>query len=392
MSLPRILAVVPHFIRPSEAWLHRQLQYFSRNTLRVIAYEHHHNDQLALPEAEVVPVPEQHNQPLRGWKRRLDKIVAREQGGLRFGSQHRSWLRSQVSSFKPDLVHCQYGTFGLSTLYAVRTLGVPVFVQFNGHDLTSYIQRKRPRTQMVAALNHFQGLVSIADYQQEWLLTNGADPERVAMIPYGAPQESSTASGHDRNACRFIAVGRLCEMKAPLHLIRAFAKCKQQSTRASLTIIGDGDLRSESESLIRELGLQSCVTIMGFQSPEVVRNEMLSSDVFVQHSVTANDGMKEGWPVAIGEAMNRGLPILSTRHAGIIQQVREGANGHLCDEHDWQKMGDHMTSLANNRDQRIRMGQKSRSFALDSTDQAARQLEFMMDRCGIAFPRCAQAA
>ena len=68
---------------------------------------------------------------------------------------------------------------------------------------------------------------------------------------------------------------------------------------------------------------------------------------FVQHSVTAADGDSEGTPVAILEAGAAGLPVVSTRHAGIPEVVVEGKTGLLVDEGRTDEMAQHMLTLAN---------------------------------------------
>ena len=55
---------------------------------------------------------------------------------------------------------------------------------------------------------------------------------------------------------------------------------------------------------------------------------------FVQHSVTASNGDKEGTPVAILEASLAGMPIISTSHAGIKDAVEHNITGVLSEEYD----------------------------------------------------------
>ena len=63
------------------------------------------------------------------------------------------------------------------------------------------------------------------------------------------------------------------------------------------------------------------------QPNDRVRELMRSSDVFVQHSVTAASGDKEGWPVALSEAAACGLPIVATTHGDMPLQVENGKHG-----------------------------------------------------------------
>ena len=376
----RILAIVPNFLLPSEVWMYRQLQAFAEHTLTVIAYEHHHRSEFPLPGAQIIEVPASHAKPLKGLRKRWDSFTAPDLVGPRFGTAHRRWLTQQILQTNPDVIHCQYGTYGLSTLYVAKPLGVPVVVQFNGHDTSNFIQRQRPREGLIRSLNDFAGIVAVANYQKDWFIAQGAERDRVACIHYGAPRNEHTKERQTSEVCRFLAVGRLCEMKSPLDTIRAFARVHERMSTVRLTIIGDGPLRSEVESLISTLRLTDAIEVLGVQPASVVQKELAKADAFVQHSVTDAQGTMEGWPVAIGEAMMAGLPIVSTRHAGIVDQVIDGENGFLCNEHDWQAMSEGMLTLARCKQTRLRFGLRSTDLALDSEVQCQQQIQFMAQR------------
>jgi glycosyltransferase involved in cell wall biosynthesis len=126
-------------------------------------------------------------------------------------------------------------------------------------------------------------------------------------------------------------------------------------------VIGDGDFMPEVRRLVDELHLADRVELLGAQPPDRVRAELARASVFVQHSVTAASGDKEGWPVSIAEAAASGLPIVSTRHASIPEQVEHEESGLLCNEGDWRTMGEHMRRLAGNATLRRSMGAAARS-------------------------------
>jgi len=92
---------------------------------------------------------------------------------------------------------------------------------------------------------------------------------------------------------------------------------------------------------------------------------MAKADIFLQHSVTdPTNGDMEGLPVAILEAMARGLPVVSTRHAGIPEQVVEEQTGILVDEGDVDGMAKGILRLAIDPSLRQRMGQAGHRRAL----------------------------
>ncbi len=174
-------------------------------------------------------------------------------------------------------------------------------------------------------------------------------------------------------------VGRLTPKKAPAATIRAFAKCHAHYPDTRLRIIGDGSLLAECQQLVEKQKLGRAVEFLGAQPGGVVQTELAAADVFVQHSITPESGDREGWPVAIAEAAASGLPIISTRHASIPEQVVEGETGFLVEEHDWESMADYMVELAGDPARRIAMGAQARKHISNwNTEDQVRKLETIL--------------
>jgi glycosyltransferase involved in cell wall biosynthesis len=113
-------------------------------------------------------------------------------------------------------------------------------------------------------------------------------------------------------------------------------------------MVGDGPLLKTCQELARKLTIDNQVQFAGVHTRRSVAKLLRLSRAFVQHSVTAGNGDTEGLPLAILEAGAAGLPVISTRHAGIPDAVIEGENGLLVDEGDVQKMSEAMFQLAIN--------------------------------------------
>jgi glycosyltransferase involved in cell wall biosynthesis len=122
---------------------------------------------------------------------------------------------------------------------------------------------------------------------------------------------------------RLVCVGRLCEAKGQLLLIQAAGILRSQGITFDLVLAGDGPIRAEIESAVREWGLLDSVTITGWVSSERVRHEILSARALVLPSFA------EGLPVVIMEAMALRRPVLSTYVAGIPELVLPEQNGWL---------------------------------------------------------------
>lgn len=235
---------------------------------------------------------------------------------------------------------------------------------------------------MAAVARHIAGCVVVADYMKEWSLDHGFHESQIRKIVYGVPVDDYSPSTFTAAVpCRFLVVGNFVEKKRPDLTLQAFQQCVDAGADARLTVIGDADLRPRCEQILDHYQLRDRVTLLGRQNKERVRAEMQSASVFLQHSVTAKNGDMEGWPVAIGEAAACGLPVISTRHASIPEQVDHGTTGYLVDEHDWQEMGKRMLEPSASPDLRIAMGKAARAKAAqnDSAVQIAELEDFILE-------------
>jgi len=319
------------------------------------------------------------------WLLRLRNLPQRNFYGA-VGAE-RDALEGVVDALTPEVILCHFGTVALRVMPTAMRCGVPLVVHFHGIDITGALSDRWYHWSLRHWLPHFPAMVIVAEYQREILRSLGARNERIHLIPCGVPIENLTVpTGLGALPCRFVSVGRLVDKKSPLSTLRGFARCLGQVPGCQLRIVGDGPLLDDARRAAEELGIARQVTFLGSQPREVVAEELAGASVFVQHSVTSASGDMEGWPVAIGEAMAAGLPVVATRHAGITDQVAEGDSGFLVAEHDWQAMGERMARLARDPELRLRMGIRSRATAVSRFDQSqliARLEDVLQAACGV---------
>ena len=152
-----------------------------------------------------------------------------------------------------------------------------------------------------------------------------------------------------------VSVGRLNAQKNHAMLIRAFAALGPAED--TLTVYGEGPLRVELESLIRQLGLEGRVLLPGQVSdiPAAIRG----AKVFVLPSDF------EGMPNALLEAMALGLPCIATDCpcGGPAMVVREGENGLLIPVGDESALTERLARLLGDEALRTRLSENARRTA-----------------------------
>ena len=115
---------------------------------------------------------------------------------------------------------------------------------------------------------------------------------------------------------QLVCVGRLNEQKGHLILLEAARKLALAGIDFRLVLVGDGELRSQVESLIAQFNLHDRITITGWANSEQVRQHIINSRAMVLPSFA------EGLPVVIMEALALGRPVVSTYIAGIPELVK----------------------------------------------------------------------
>jgi glycosyltransferase involved in cell wall biosynthesis len=188
----------------------------------------------------------------------------------------------------------------------------------------------------------------ISDYNRRTVLDlcPKADSGRLPVIHCGIDIDRyRPASTTNRERLTIVSVGRLAEHKGFRYLVRACALLKTRGLRFVCRIIGDGEQRTELERLIGEADLGDCVELAGAMPQEAVLAALRDADLFVLACAVEENGMRDGIPVAVMEAMALEIPVVSTRVSGIPELVKDGA-GLLVDPEDPEALANAIEQMA----------------------------------------------
>jgi colanic acid/amylovoran biosynthesis glycosyltransferase len=269
------------------------------------------------------------------------KIFKRQNIGVR--------TRALVSYFKEqkiDIVFAEYGMVGAMVTEACRLANVPLIIHFHGADAHHRDTISQYRELYKKAFAYASWIVAVSGDMAEALKQLGAPAEKIVKASCGVDTELFPQLDISKSARNFLAVGRFVEKKSPTSVVKAFKIVTDKFADAKLWMVGQGPLFEETKQLIGQLGLENSITLTGKLNTTQIKELLQQSRCFVQHSVTARNGDKEGTPVSILEAGSSGLAIVSTRHTGIKEAVVDGETGYLVEEHDIQSMADHMIMIA----------------------------------------------
>lgn len=344
MSDSKIGFITNGFPRISETFIVRQAQYLdaiviasSLDVTEFNNYDFDYDNAIALGNLAESP---------RGLKNKvIGKLLHRpyKPWPKHFNERFEKVLKEK----KIDVVLAAFGPNGINALPICKKLKLPLYVQFLGYDASALIRNKWYQKKILEVLEYSTAAVVLYGGMEKPFVELGAEPQKFYTINVGVPIEQFRPSfKHNNVRTIFLSVGRFVEKKAPLVTIESFLRCANSNPNVELHMVGGGELFEDARDLVARSGHMDKIKFHGPLAQEDLLPLYSKADVFLQHSVTGKDGNTEGWPVGIAEACASGLPVISTKHAGIVEQVIHGETGFLVDEHDAQGMADYMLRLS----------------------------------------------
>lgn len=260
-------------------------------------------------------------------------------------------LRTAIINSQPNAVISFTDQTNAIALLATRWLNIPVVVSERNDPATFPISKiweqlrqwtypfaDRIVVQTQRALNYFP-----SDLQA-----------RACVIPNPVLLPANKKETPDKLLGKraLIAIGRLVPQKGFDLLLQAFAKLKDRYPEWTVTILGEGHLRSELEALCHQLELSDRVDFPG--AVENIYERLQQADIFVMSS------RFEGFPNALCEAMACGLPVISTDcPSGPREIIRDGVDGILIPNQDLSALTAAMDRLMSDQKERKRLASRA---------------------------------
>jgi glycosyltransferase involved in cell wall biosynthesis len=262
------------------------------------------------------------------------------------------------------LLHAHYGPTGTRMLPLKRKHKIPLVTSFRGIDASLFPARNpRMYEKLFAEGDIF--LVRSRDMADD-LSRLGCPEAKIQVLHSGInPDEFQFNKRLPSKDPVLLTVARLSANKGIQHTISAFFESLKRHPHARLRIVGEGPFRQELERQIKRLGLADKVTLLGAMSHDEVVKEMDAAHIFVLSSYTTDEGEKEGVPNVLMESAACGMPVISSRHAGIPELVLDGKSGILVPERDEEALALAMGNLLDKPDSWGRFGAAGRAHVQD---------------------------
>lgn len=214
-----------------------------------------------------------------------------------------------------------------------------------------YLGRKIERALFVACISNF--------CRSQCMFFSPLDCwEKLHIVHCGVDPKLFQPVTHEGPGNRLLYVGRLAAAKGLPVLLKSLGALQERYPEILLTVVGDGEDRMRLEQLASELGLDRNVKFLGYKSQTEVRQYLQETDIFVLPSFA------EGVPVSLMEAMASGVPVISTRIAGISELVEDGASGYLVPPGSDDRLSEKIEQLYVDSEKRQSFGERGRSQVL----------------------------
>ncbi len=206
-------------------------------------------------------------------------------------------------------------------------------------------------------------VMAVSQSLREELVAAGVPGHQATVVRNGIPIDTFTEGARERAAQWrqrldpaggpvIVSVGRLDRQKGFEYLIHAAAEVARVMPTARFWIVGDGALRPRLDQLVRDLGLDGVVRLLGHQRD--VGGIMAAADLVALASLWEPQGN------VLLEALALGRPVVATRVGGVPGIVRDGDTGRLVAPADARALARSMLALLADPAEAAQLGSRGR--------------------------------
>ena len=274
-----------------------------------------------------------------------------------------AYLKRMLESHRVRHVHVHYA-FGAAAvaLFLDRLSAIPYSLSIHGSDVlleNPLLEAKLARARFVVSncryhIDHLRWRFPSLKRQRFYLVHGGVD--------LASPLWSWRRPVQSWQPLRLLHVARLAPVKGQDILLKACAHLTDLGVKWDCRVVGEGPERPHLEDLIRTLGLEDRVSLLGARPPDEVARLYDWAQVVVLSS------RSEGTPMTVIEAMAKARPVVAPRLTALPEMVQEGVTGWLFRPGDALDMARKIETFSKNSQLIEAMGQAGRKRAQEGYD------------------------
>ena len=255
----------------------------------------------------------------------------------------------------------------------IRRRGRPVILQLHGSRVSNLAAPGGHAFKLASALllALVDGILVLSTEEQRgWQAFRGRPPVFVVKNPYVRTfsAQSDRASAPPGTA-QALFVGRLIHEKGIFEAVEALPQVLEK-TQCELVVVGEGEQEQGLLARIEQLGLGDHVTMTGYLTGSALADAYRAATIFVFPTY-----WNEGFPTVLTEAMDAGLPIVTTGIRGAADHLVAGENALLVAPRDVKALASAMTTLLTDGELRDRITSENEAL-IDMFEPAAVAAEY----------------
>ena len=285
-------------------------------------------------------------------------------GHITFHARERRRIVRALQRISPDLVHAQgagmyagaaldSGLPALITLHGIifreAALAQGLWRRFQWAMASAYERRNVKRARHVISISPY-----VTDVFSQWL--------SATVYPIENPADDQFFEVPDQSESgRVLLPARVIPRKNVLWFMQVWARVTESRSEVRLRVAGETHTSQDYVRSVRryleEKRLLGSVELLGSLSQE----EMLAE--YARCALVVLPSVQETAPVAVGEALSAGRPVVATRACGLPYLISEGETGYLVDPNDAEGMAQTVVELLADKAKRQSMGVRAREDA-----------------------------
>ena len=210
---------------------------------------------------------------------------------------------------------------------------------FQDKKYNQFIEKRK--SQRAEILKSADAVVAVSNFMKDLAIKIGVAEEKIHVIYNAVDFLSASCRWRTPQKPTLVYAGRLTPWKGVEMLIRVVAKLKEKNPDIIFEILGEGSEMNSLKPLVKNLKLEENVKFHGRVSEEESHKIFSRSTIFVLNT------NYEGLSHAILNAMQIGVPVITTPVGGNPEIIRNGENGLLVPYNNESKWTEAIESLLN---------------------------------------------
>ena len=269
----------------------------------------------------------------------------------------KAWAWAAQYTGRYDHVLAYWGNYAGTIAYAFHRLAAPQ--QPFSIWLHAGTDLYRAPAFMREKLTYADNVLTCCEFNQGYIMERFGDVpgirRKLHVCHHGLNLGEFPFQQDGRAPATLLAVGSLSKRKGFDYLVRAAQELRAQGQDVKVEFVGDGEERSALQRLATNLGLADRVIFRGWQPFAAVRDAMNRATILVHPS----DGLGDGLPNVVREAMALGTPVVASAVAGIPDALRDGC-GVLVPPKDVHALAGEIARLLREPQERRAIAQRAR--------------------------------